>query len=86
MGLIPGNRIPERALRADNASFQKIMSLDATTTGPQTNTVASAADPNAWALTLDQIARSLKQAGYRKDLVRNISVRTSPPSRLARKS
>lgn len=57
-------------------SFQTIINSDATTTGPQTNAAASAADPNAWASTLGEMAYNAENAGNIEKQHRKPSVRT----------
>lgn len=52
------------------------MNRDATTTCSQTNTAASAADPNALASTLNEMAYNVKHSGNNEDRIRNTSVKT----------
>lgn len=52
------------------------MSRNAVTTGCHTNAAVGAADSNAWASTLDDMAHNDKPAGNSDKQTRNTSVRT----------
>lgn len=58
-GLISGNSKPKWALCANNAFFQTIMNREATTTDHLTSMATSAADTNAGATTLDEMAQDM---------------------------
>lgn len=70
MGIIPGNSERERALRADSALFQTITIRGVTTTRCHADSAADAADPNAWANILDEMAHGRKYARSTEDKTR----------------
>lgn len=79
MGLISKNIESKGALRADSALFRTIMNRDVMATERHTNAAASAADRNAWASTLNEMARNRKQADFSEDQSRKSFVRTDFP-------
>lgn len=80
LGLIPKNSKPGRTIRAENAFPQTNMNRDAITTGPQMNTAASAANPDARASTFDETAYKAKHAKNSEDQARELSERTESPT------
>lgn len=79
MGPIPGNREPERALRADNASSETIMNRAATKTGHHMNSVAGEADTNALANILEDMILENKHAASSKDRIYTMLLRVYLP-------
>lgn len=63
MRLLSGNSEPKRALCDDHASFWTILNRAATKVGCYTNTAAVAAEPNARASKLNEMAHNDKHAG-----------------------
>lgn len=79
MGLIHGNNEPERALRDGSAYFKAIMNSAATTTGRHAYAAPGAADPNAWANTLNEMAHNDKFTGISEDRSHYIPSSEDPP-------
>lgn len=76
MGLLSDCSEPEWALWVDSASFRTILNRDVTTTGRHANHAAAAADPNALAFTMKEMAYDDKRAGVSENKNRKTSMRT----------